>query len=716
MVRVRIIKIRRTILLTLTLCSFNLPVYAKYSGGTGEPNDPYQIATAEDLMLLGETTDDYDKHFILTADIDLDPNLPGRKVFDTAVIIGSMSDQGISFTGTFDGNNHEVSHLTIVGSRDLGLFGELELGGKILNVSVKDVNVNGSDVGVGGLVGFIRPGSSVMNCHSTGTVSGYYRVGGLVGQNIGDVLHSYSHCTVSGYSTVGGLVGFNYQGKIVASFSTSQVSGDKVIGGLAGQNYGSITMSYSVGEVSGNWVGGLVGINARNITASYSSSSVTGTNWVGGLVGSMGNASSSVSDCYSTGPVSGTDNVGGLVGRSNGSITGSFWDVEASGQTWSAGGAARTTAEMQTAATFLEARWDFVDETANGTEDIWKISEGLSYPHLWWEKYSGGTGEPNDPYQIATAEDLMLLGETPEDYDKHFILTADVDLDPNLPGRKVFDKAVIAPDLFHESSPSSFQGLVFSGVFDGNGHTISRLTIKGWYYLGLFGQLKTGAEIKNLGVIDVNIIGSGHYVGGLVGKSSGMISCSYSTGVVNGDHYVGGLVGTNYYGDLITCRSTSMVAGNSYVGGLVGLSCSMWDSRGASGGRILQCFSEGNVSGLYFVGGLIGYSGSSSTLEGGGYMIHCYSTGVVSGSSNVGGLMGGEEKGIVRDCFWDIETSGQTTSAGGEGKTTAEMQTASTFLEAGWDFVDETENGTDDIWWILEGKDYPRLWWEAAEP
>ena len=45
----------------------------------------------------------------------------------------------------------------------------------------------------------------------------------------------------------------------------------------------------------------------------------------------------------------------------------------------------------------------------------------------------------------------------------------------------------------------------------------------------------------------------------------------------------------------------------------------------------------------------------------------------------------------------------------------AEMQTASTFLEAGWDFVDETENGTEDIWWILEGRDYPRLWWEASD-
>jgi len=43
-------------------------------------------------------------------------------------------------------------------------------------------------------------------------------------------------------------------------------------------------------------------------------------------------------------------------------------------------------------------------------------------------KYSGGNGEPNDPYQIATAEDLILLGDSPEDYDKHFILIADVDL------------------------------------------------------------------------------------------------------------------------------------------------------------------------------------------------------------------------------------------------------------------------------------------------
>jgi len=43
------------------------------------------------------------------------------------------------------------------------------------------------------------------------------------------------------------------------------------------------------------------------------------------------------------------------------------------------------------------------------------------------------------------------------------------------------------------------------------------------------------------------------------------------------------------------------------------------------------------------------------------------------------------------------------------------MMTSAPFLEAGWDLVDETDNGTDDIWWIDEGQDYPRLWWESAD-
>jgi hypothetical protein len=78
---------------------------------------------------------------------------------------------------------------------------------------------------------------------------------------------------------------------------------------------------------------------------------------------------------------------------------------------------------------------------------------------------------------------------------------------------------------------------------------------------------------------------------------------------------------------------------------------------------------------------------------------------------SLGGLVAWNSGGVTNS-FWDMQTSGQAVSAGGTGKTTAEMQTAKTFLDAGWDFVAETANGTEDVWWINEGKDYPRLWWE----
>ncbi len=105
--------------------------------------------------------------------------------------------------------------------------------------------------------------------------------------------------------------------------------------------------------------------------------------------------------------------------------------------------------------------------------------------------------------------------------------------------------------------------------------------------------------------------------------------------------------------------------------------------------------------------------GDGIGINGSGSIAASYSTGMVSGNEYVGGLVGGFG-GPVYNSFWDVETSGQWFSAGGTGRTTVEMQTANTFLEAGWDFVDETANGTEDIWWILEGQDYPRLWWETG--
>ena len=125
---------------------------------------------------------------------------------------------------------------------------------------------------------------------------------------------------------------------------------------------------------------------------------------------------------------------------------------------------------------------------------------------------------------------------------------------------------------------------------------------------------------------------------------------------------------------------------------------------------IHNSYSTGPISGIGAVGGLVG---DHSNL---GSVTNCYSTGLVSGNgSYVGGLIGINNGGGVQACFWDIQASGRTTSDAGTGRTTAEMRTVGTFLEAGWDLVGETRNGTNDIWWINEGKDYPRLWWERPE-
>jgi formylglycine-generating enzyme required for sulfatase activity len=408
----------------------------------------------------------------------------------------------------------------------------------------------------------------------------------------------------------------------------------------------------------------------------------------------------------------------------------------------------------------------------------WVLDFGRDYPRLAWEGTSGqvvpepdidrlgGAGTSEDPYRIDTAEQLIFLGRASVLCYKHLALRADLDLARDLPSENVSASAVIP---------------AFAGVFDGEGHTISHLTIKGPKNLGLFGHVTSKAEVRDVKIADVNIAGSGIYVGGLIGRNDGTVIRCDSTGSVSGGSIVGGLVGENK-GTMTHCRATGSVSGSYNVGGLVGSnwgniaashSSASVDGDGSVGGiagenvgsmthcystgpvsvgepyeggggglvgenyaTVVSCYSTSAVSGNRVVGGLVGenyatvsFSYSVGPVSGEdyigglagsneGHLTQCYSIGRVSGNSNVGGLVGGWRADtvsppVVIACFWDVQTSGQTWSDGSTGKATAEMQTASTFLDAGWDFVGEVANGTDDIWWINEGKDYPRLWWEG---
>jgi hypothetical protein len=154
-------------------------------------------------------------------------------------------------------------------------------------------------------------------------------------------------------------------------------------------------------------------------------------------------------------------------------------------------------------------------------------------------------------------------------------------------------------------------------------------------------------------------------------------------------------VGRNDGGTVTQCCGTGAVSGTrNAVGGLVG---------GNYYGTVTHCYSTGVVTGAGQVGGLAGSNDR-------GPITRCYSAGAVHATDEVGGLVGSSvTPGYVTASFWDTQTSGQTRSAAGTGKTTAEMEQATTFLEAGWDFGGETANG---IWWIFGGKDYPRLGWQ----
>jgi len=211
----------------------------------------------------------------------------------------------------------------------------------------------------------------------------------------------------------------------------------------------------------------------------------------------------------------------------------------------------------------------------------------------------------------------------------------------------------------------------FTGTFNGQGHKISDLFINrpGETYVGLFGVVGVGGLIENIGVVNAHVIGYAG-VSSLTGGNAGTVSNSYSTGNVTGIGWVGSLVGSN-------------------------------------AGTVSNSYSTGGVTGNLSVGGLVG-----NNLQ--GTVSNSYSTGGVTGNLSVGGLVG-NNTGTVNNSFWDIQTSGQNTSAGGTGKTTAGMKNIATFSGAAWNIVTVVNPSTRNpsyIWNIVDNVTYPLLSWQ----
>jgi len=375
-----------------------------FFAGDGSAEDPYQICS---WTQLNNVRDHLDSDYILTTDLSSADDDDYAGLGDEWVPIG---DGVLYFGGNFNGDWHTISDL-IINSTEIdyigffgssvgvisniglintditgrcqvgGLVGYLAAGGSISDSYSSDSIVSSDSHctvgGLGGLVGYVDSGSSITDSYFTGQInSNNDYVGGLVGYFSGtEISRSYSEGGVSGNRYVGGLVGFQNSGIIEGShYLGHSIGGIEQVGGLVGaQNSGSISTSFAEGNFSapGPYVGGLVGLSNGTIINSYSDMGAMSQDKVGGLVGCQSNGS--IVNSYSVGGVWGIAPIGGLVGlRDSGDESGSFWDIETSGQTESAGGTGTTTMAMQTPSTFIDAGW---------SEAIWNLVEG-SYPTL----------------------------------------------------------------------------------------------------------------------------------------------------------------------------------------------------------------------------------------------------------------------------------------------------------------------------------------------
>ena len=284
----------------------------------------FAVSTKEDLAnlatLVNSGVDTTGKTFIMGGDIDLS-GVDWNPIGDN-----STNSSATRFRGTFDGNGHKITGVTInkEGVNMQGLFGVTASGSTIENVGVEGVNIKGKNY-TGGLVGGAL--GTVTNCYVTGSVSGAGKyTGGLVGYSTAAITNCYSTGSVSGVGEqTGGLAGYA-TGAVTNCYVTGSVNGaGNQTGGLAGYATGAVTNCYSTGSVNGTTqTGGLVGRASGTVTNCYVTGSVNGAgNQTGGLIGYT-DTQATVMNCYSAGTVTGTTQTGGLVGGAVGTVTNSY--------------------------------------------------------------------------------------------------------------------------------------------------------------------------------------------------------------------------------------------------------------------------------------------------------------------------------------------------------------------------------------------------------
>ena len=279
-----------------------------------------------------------------------------------------------------------------------------------------------------------------------------------------------------------------------------------------------------------------------------------------------------------------------------------------------------------------------------------------------------------------------------------------------------------------EWTPIATSASPYTGIFEGQNHTISGLYFKQEAsFVGLF-SVNSG-KIANVGILDSYFYGQpykGWQVGGVCGSNTnqGAITNCYNTGIVRGSETVGGVCGSNYgtitncsnkgnvgeddesvggvcgsnYGTITNCNNAGIVSGKSYVGGVCG--------KNSNGGTVTNCYNTGEVRGTsQYIGGLSGDNDSSS-------ITNCNNTGEVKATGKfVGGLSGGNyNNGTITNCYYDgtVYTGAAIgddmgTTEKVEGKTTEQYKTGEVAYLL-------QPDQSDEVWGQTIGTDtYPTL-------
>jgi VCBS repeat-containing protein len=533
------------------------------SNGDGTQGNPYQIANLDNLQWLEQNSSVWASgtYFIQTADINASDtvNWNGGKGFSP------IGNNTTSFKGKYDGNGTTISNLFInrPDQNQTGFFGSIEdTSGdstiKIQNINILDANISGNNY-VGVLAGYSYL-SEISNVNVSGSITATAeQSGGLIGLLMGSpslgtssVVNSSADVLVVGAGRVGGLIGEtgNY-----TTISNSYASGDvnstgSLVGGFIGRSYGSISKSYASGDVIGNGssssVGGFIGHNIGNshyvttIENSYATGNVSGNAEVGGFLGYCGGASQNteVEKSYSVGSVNGNSNTNGFIGYfdtkckpkanlSNKDTSGATTPNGATGISSNDLRKLSLYTETYTPPAYLSEAWD-INSSLNHTNEIWILDPAVNdgYPtftfahHVPTAEVPNGDGSSGTPWEIATLNNLIWISENYDSLDDSnysFIQTADTNA--------YFTKNI---DNGQGFAPIGRDNLtLFEGHYDGNESTISNLYINRTNaYIGLFGTIGSDVSIKNLNVIDANIIGnitfSENGLGILVGVATGL--------------------------------------------------------------------------------------------------------------------------------------------------------------------------------------------------